>query len=51
MKLLIKPLAAFDLEEIADYIAQDNLESTIEQVTIVRILHSARDISEALKPT
>jgi len=24
MKLLITPLAAFDLEEIGDYIAQDN---------------------------
>ena len=27
------------------------LESTTEQVTIVRALHSARDISEVLKPT
>ena len=26
-------------------------ESTTERVTIVRILHSARDIAEVLKPT
>jgi hypothetical protein len=26
-------------------------ESTTEQVTIVRILHGARDIPEVLKPT
>ena len=97
MQLLITPLAAFDLEEIGDYIAQDNpvragsfvaelrahcekiclspagyrrrpelsddlcscthgnyvifFESTTEQVTIVRILHGARDIPEVLKPT
>ena len=97
MQLLIAPLAAFDLEEIGDYIAQDNpvragifvaelrehcekiclntagyrrrpdlsdglrscahgnyvifFESTTEQVTIVRILHGARDIPEVLNPT
>jgi toxin ParE1/3/4 len=97
MRLLITPLAACDLEEIGDYIAQDNpiravtfvaelrahcekiclnpsgyrrrpelsddfrscahgnymifFEFTTEQVTIVRILHSARDISEVLNPT
>jgi len=97
MQLLITPLAAFDLEEIGDYIALDNLirartfvaelrahcekiclnsagyrlrpevsddlrscahgnyviffESTTEQVTIVRIVHGARDISEVLEPT
>ena len=97
MQLLITPLAAFDLEEIGDYIAQDNpiragtfvaelraqcekiclnpagyrrrhelsdglrscahgnyvifFESTTEQVTIVRILHGARDIPEVLNPT
>ena len=97
MQLLITPLAAFDLEEIGDYIAQDNpmravafvaqlrahceeiclnpegyrrrpelsddlrscahgnyvifFEPTTDQVTIVRILHSARDIAEVLKPT
>ena len=91
MQLLITPLAAFDLEEIADYIAQDNparagsfvaelrarcekiclnpagyrrrselsddlrscahgnyvifFASTTEQVTIIRILHGARDVS------
>ena len=96
MQLLITPLAASDLEEIGDYIAQDNparagsfvaelrsqcekiclnpagyrrrpelsddlrscahrnyvifFASTTEQVTIVRILHSARDISEVLNP-
>jgi toxin ParE1/3/4 len=94
MQLLITPLAAVDLEEIGDYIAQDNpvrartfvtalhtqckkichnpagyrrrpelspdlrscahgnyvifFESTTEQVTIVRILHGARDIPEIL---
>ena len=97
MQLLIAPLAAFDLEEIGDYIAQDNpvragtfvaelrahcekiclnpagyrrrpelsddlrscthgnyvifFESTTEQVTIVRILHGARDMPEVLNPT
>ena len=97
MQLLITPLAAFDLEEIGDYIAQDNparartfvtalhaqcekichnpmgyrrrpelspdlrscahgnyvifFESTTEQVTIVRILHGARDIPKVLNPT
>ena len=97
MQLLITPLAAFDLEEIGDNIAQDNpvragtfvaelrahcekiclnhagyrrrpelseglrscahgnyvifFESTTEQVTIVRILHGARDIPEVLNPT
>jgi toxin ParE1/3/4 len=97
MQLLITPLAAFDLEEIGDNIAQDNpvragsfvaelcayceticlnpagyqrrpelsddlrscangnyvifFESTTEQVTIVRILHGARDVPEVLKPT
>jgi toxin ParE1/3/4 len=97
MQLLITPLAAFDLEEIGDYIAQDSpvragsfvaelrarcekiclnpagyrlrpelsddlrscahgkyvifFESTPERVTIVRILHSARDIPEVFKPT
>ena len=97
MQLLITPLAAFDLEEIGDYIAQDNpararafvtalhaqcekichnpagyrrqpelsddlrscahgnyvifFESTTEQVTIVRILHGARDIPEVLNPS
>ena len=94
MQLLITPLAACDLEQIGDYIAQDNpiragtfvaelhahckkicsnpegyqrhpelsadlrscvhgnyaifFESTTEQVTIVRILHGARDIPEVL---
>ena len=97
MQLLITPLAAFDLEEIGDYIAQDNpmravafvaqlrahcekiclnpagyrrrpdlsdnlrscahgsyvifFESTTEQVTIVRILHGARDVFEVLNPS
>ena len=97
MQLLITPLAAFDLEEIGDYIAQDNpmravsfvtdlraqcekiclnpagyrrrpelsgdlrscahgnylifFEFTKEQVTIVRILHAARDIPEVFKPS
>ena len=97
MQLLITPLAAFDIEEIGDYIAQDNpiravtfvdelrahcekicfnpvgyrrrpelsddlracahgnylifFESTTEQVTIIRILHGARDIPEVLNPT
>lgn len=96
MRLLITPLAVFDLEEIGDYIAKDNpirvgtfvaelrahcekiclnpagyrrrpelsddfrscahgnymifFEFTTEQVTIVRILHSARDIPEVLNP-
>jgi toxin ParE1/3/4 len=98
MQLLITPLAAFDLEEIGDYIAQDNpiraetfvaqlraqcekiclnpvgyrrrpelsdhlrscahgnyvifFESSTDQVTIVRILHGARDVSAppGLKP-
>jgi len=91
MQLLITPLAASDLEEIGDYIAQDNkaragsfvaelrahckkiglnpsgyrrrpelscdlrscahgnyvifFASTTEQVTIIRILHGARDVS------
>ena len=95
MQLLIKPLAARDLEEIADYIALDNpnragsfvaelrahcqkiclnplgyrlrpelslhlrscahgsymifFESTTQQVTIVRILHGARDLPDILK--
>ena len=90
MQLLITPLAARDLEEIGDFIAQDNpiragsfvadlqahcqkiclnpsgyrrrpelsdnlrscahgsyvifFESTTQQVTIIRILHGARDI-------
>jgi plasmid stabilization system protein ParE len=47
-------LAAFDLEEIGDYMAQDNyvifFESTTEQVTIVRIWHGARDVPEVLNP-
>ena len=97
MQLLIRSLAAVDLEEIGDCIAQDNpvragtfvadllahckkiclnpagyrrrpelsddlrscahgncvifFESTTEQVTIVRILHGARDIPEVLNPT
>ena len=97
MQLLITPLAAFDLEEIGDYIAQDNpiravtfvaelraqcericlnpagyrwrpelsddlrscahgnyvifFESTTEQVTIVRIVHGARDSSAVLNPS
>ena len=97
MQLLITPLAAFDLEEIGDYIAQDNparagsfvaelraqcekicrnpagyrrrpelsghlrscthgnyvifFVSTAEQVTIVRILHGARDVPEVLNST
>jgi toxin ParE1/3/4 len=97
MQLLITPLAAYDLEEIGDFIAQDNpvragsfvaelrshcekiclnpagyrrrpelsddlracvhgnyvifFESTAEKVTIVRILHSARDIPEVLNPS
>jgi toxin ParE1/3/4 len=97
MQLLVTSLAAFDLEEIGDHIAQDNpiragsfvaelhahcekiclnpggyrrrpelsddlrscahgnyvtfFDSMTEQVTIVRILHGARDIPEALKPT
>jgi toxin ParE1/3/4 len=92
MQLLITPLAARDLEEIADYIALDNpnragsfvaelrahcqkiclnplgyrrrpelsdnlrscahgkyvifFESTTQQVTIIRILHGARDIPD-----
>jgi len=96
MQLLITPLAAVDLEEISDYIAQDNpivagtfvaelrihcekiclnpagyrlrpelsddlrscahgdyvifFEYTTEKVTIVRILHGARDIPVVLKP-
>ena len=96
MQLLITPLAGFDLEEIGDYIAQDNparagsfvaelraqcekicrnpagyrrrpelsdglrscahgnyvifFASTAEQVTIIRILHGARDIPEVLNP-
>ena len=97
MQLLITPLAAFDLEEIGDYIAQENpiragtfvaelrahcekiclnpagyrrrpelseglrscahgnyvifFESTTEQVTIVRIVHGARDSSAVLNPS
>ena len=97
MQLLITPLAACDLEEIGDFIAQDNpvraqsfvaelrahcekiclnpagyrrrpelsddlrscthgkhvifFEYTTEQVTIVRILHGARDIGEVLNPS
>ena len=97
MQLLITPLAASDLEEIGDYIAQNNparagsfvaelrahcekicrnpaayrrrpelsddlrscahgnyvifFASTTEEVTIVRILHGARDIPEVLNPT
>ena len=96
MRLLITPLAAQDLEEIGDYIAQDNpqratgfiselrnqcekiclnpagyrlrpelsenlrscahgsyiifFENTLDQVTIIRILHGARDIPPALHP-
>lgn len=95
--MLITPLAAYDLEEIGDYIARDNparagsfvaelrahcekiclnpsgyrrrpeladelrscvhgnyvifFECTTEQVTIVRILHGARDLPEALNPS
>jgi len=30
MQLLITPLAAFDLEEIGDYIAQDNPSRAVE---------------------
>jgi len=94
MQLLITPLAAFDLEEIGDYIAQDSpvragsfvaelrlhcekiclnpvgyrrrlelsndmrscahgnyvifFEFTTDLVTIVRVLHGARDIPDAL---
>ena len=94
MQLLITPFAARDLEEIGDFIAQDNpiragsfvaelrahcqkiclnplgyrlrpelsrhlrscahgsyvifFESTTQQVTIIRILHGARDIPELL---
>ena len=97
MQLLFTPMAAFDLEEIGDYIAKDNpvragsfvaelraqcekiclnpvgyqrrpelsddlrscahgsyvifFESTTEQVTIVRILHGARDIPVVLNPS
>lgn len=97
MQLLITPMAARDLEEIGDYIAQANpiragsfvaelrahcqkiclnpagyrqrpelsdhlrscthgnyvifFEATIEQVTIIRILHGARDIPETLNPS
>jgi toxin ParE1/3/4 len=97
MQLLITPLAAYDLEEIGDYIAQENplragsfvaelraqcekiclnpagyrrrpeladdlrscahgnyvifFEATTEHVTIVRILHGARDIPEVLNPS
>ena len=97
MQLLITPLAASDLEEIGDYIAQYNpvragsfvaelrahcekiclnpggyrrrpelsgdlrscthgnyvifFASATEQVTIIRILHGARDIPEVLNPT
>lgn len=97
MQLFITPLAAQDLEEIGDYIAQDNpvragsfvvelrahcqkiclnpagyrrrpelsdelrscahgnyvifFESTQEQVTIIRILHGARDIPQAFDPS
>ncbi len=47
MQLLFTPLAAFDLEEIGDYIAKDNPV----QVTIVRILHGARDIPVVLNPS
>lgn len=96
MRLLITPLAAQDLEEIGDYIAQNNpkraisfvnelrtqceklclnplgyrrrpelsdnlrscahsnyvifFESSQEQVNIIRVLHGARDISQALDP-
>ena len=96
MRLLITPLAAQDLEEIGDYIAQDNpqratsfiselrdqcakiclnpagyrlrpelsenlrscahgsyvifFENTLDQVTIIRILHGARDIPPVLHP-
>ncbi|MDP2066584.1 MAG: type II toxin-antitoxin system RelE/ParE family toxin [Burkholderiaceae bacterium] len=97
MRLRITPLAARDLEEIGDYIAQDNptragsfvselqahcekiclnpagyrcrpelsddlrscahgnyvifFEATQEQVTIIRILHGARDMSQVLDPS
>ena len=97
MRLLITPLAAHDLEEIGDYIAQDNplraasfiaelraqcekislnpagyrrrselsdglrscphgnyvifFESTADQVTVVRILHGARDLPQAFDPS
>jgi toxin ParE1/3/4 len=96
MRLLITPLAAQDLEEIGDFIAQDNpqrahsfiselrmqcakiclnpagyrlrpeftnnlrscahgnyvifFENLQDQVTIIRILHGARDIPPALDP-
>jgi len=97
VRLLITPLAAHDLEEIGDYIAQDNplraasfiaelraqcekiclnpagyrrrselsdglrscphgnyvifFESTADQVTVVRILHGARDLPQAFDPS
>jgi len=96
MRLLITPLAAQDLEEIGDFIAQDNpqrassfiselrmqckkiclnpagyrprpeltnnlrscahgnyvifFENSQDRVTIIRILHGARDIPPALDP-
>ena len=36
MQLLITPLAAFDLEEIGDYIAQDNPMRAVSFVTDLR---------------
>lgn len=97
MQWLITPMAARDLEEIGDYIAQANpmragsfvaelrahcqkiclnpagyrqrpelsdhlrscahgnyvifFEATTKQVTIIRILHGARDIPETLNPS
>jgi len=37
MQLLITPLAAFDLEEIGDYIAQDNPVHAESFVTELRV--------------
>jgi toxin ParE1/3/4 len=97
MQLQITPLAANDIEEIGDYIAEDNpiraesfvselraqcekictnptgyrqrpdlakflrscahgnyvifFEYKVDQVTIIRVLHGARDIPELLKDT
>ena len=63
MQLLITPLAAFDLEEIGDYIAQDNpihagtfvaeLRAHCEKICLnpAGYLHGARDIPEFLNPT